>query len=154
MVRLVKNRDNKVPVKVTSFLNYGGFSATLEVEGLTKTVANLKSANASITFTAAEIDGFGEYVLGHLTVFDKKGDEFVKMLIQIQVVETEEEALGFQAFRMALVSFKAFTFSGGGGGGGGDVVRHSDFANVNTALPSIISCQDTVNNVVGILKGE
>lgn len=151
MVRLVKNRDNKVPVKVTSFLNYGGFSATLEVEGLTKTVANLKSANASITFTADEIEGLGEYVLGHLTVFDKNGDEFIKMLTQIQVVESESEALGFQAFRLALVSVKAFTFNGGGSR---DVVRHSDFADVDTALPSINSCQDTVNNVVGILKGE
>ena len=151
MVRLVKNRDNKVPVKVTSFLNYGGFSAPLEVEGLTKTVPNLKSANASITFTADEIEGLGEYVLGHLTVYDKNGDEFIKMLTQIQVVETEAEALGFHAFRMALVSVKAFTFNGDGGK---DVVRHSEFANVETALASINSCQDTVNNVVGILKGE
>ena len=154
MVKLVRNRDNRIPVKVTSFLNYDGYSASLEVEGLTKTVSNLKSPNAKIVFTEAEVDALDDFVLGHLTVLDKEGKEHEKMLIQIKVVDSEADAIGFQALRMALVSIKAFTYSGGGGSYGPDVVRRSDFAGVDGAKPSINSCQDTVNNVIDILKGE
>lgn len=153
MVKLVRNRDNRVPVKVTSYLDYDGFSASLEVEGLTKTVTNLKTANAKIEFTADEVDALGDFVLGHLTVYDKNGDEFIKMLVQIKVVDTEGDAVGFQAFRMALVSVKAYTYSGGSVNDP-DIVRRSDFEGLEKAKPSINSCQDTINSIVDTIVGE
>lgn len=146
MVKLIKGQDNVIPVRVTSLMDYSGYSAALEINGTTKKIENIKSKNVSITFTSDEIDEYGNNILGYLTIFDGSGKLHMKMLIQFKVVDTAGDALGFQKISVVIVS--SFNYNWSGGGGGRDVVRKSDFADIEQAKASINSCQKTVNAIL------
>jgi len=150
MIKLIKGQDNVIPIRVTSLMDYSGYSATLEINGTTKEIGDIKSKNVSITFTSDEIDEYGNNILGYLTIFDGSGKLHMKMLIQFKVVDTAGDALGFQKISIVIVSSFNYNWSEGGGGGDvpADVVRKSDFAGIPEAQASINSCKTTVNEIL------
>ena len=152
MVKLIKGQDNVIPVRVTSLMDYSGYSAVLEINGSTKEIGDIKSKNVSITFTSDEIDEYDNSILGYLTIFDGSGKLHMKMLLQFKVVDTAGEALGFQKISVVIVSMFNYNWSEGGGEVPADVVRKSDFAGIEAAKASIISCQNTVNSILDVVQ--
>ena len=148
MVKLVKNQSNRIAISVTSLIDYSGFSASLEVGGITKTIPSLKSANAKVEFSASDIGGMTDFATGYLTVLDGDGKTYVRMMPMFKLVENPAEAVGFQTITVVIVPL--FRYEGGGGGGDvpKDVVRKSDFAGIDKAKASVNSCQTAVNSIL------
>lgn len=156
MTKLVKGQDNVIPVRVTSLIDYTGFSATLEIKGASKNISNLKSPEAKVVFLASEIASYGESTFGYMTIRDAQGEQHMKMMIQFKVVDSLSEALGFQTISVVIVSKFDYNWNGGGGGGDvpEDVVRKSDFIGIVPAKPTINSCQSTVNSILEAVNQE
>ena len=158
MVRLIEGQDNKIPVRVTSLIDYSGFSAKLELGSMTKTVSDLKSASASIEFSASEVDSLDGFAMGHLTVYNASNEVHMKMLVQFSVVASAGAAQGFQKISITIVSlFKYEGGKGGGGGGGGDdgrYVKRSDFDNISPPKNSTNSNTETIKSILDAAKGE
>ena len=106
MVYLVKGRDNKIQVSVTSTIDCSGFSAVLDVAGIQKDISNLKSRSISVLFPADEIECFGTNLLAYLYVYDKSGKLYIKNLVSMGTCETEDRARGKQKISIVLVSIR------------------------------------------------
>lgn len=119
MVKLVKNRVNKIPVKVTAIIDYTGFSASLSVGGITKNIEDLKARSLAIEFSPEEIDAIGEGALGTLVVQNTEGKTHISSSVQFKVIDSDTEAAGFQVLRTVLVSM--LPLYGSRRSGGGDI---------------------------------
>ena len=119
MVKLVKDKENRIPVVVTALIDYSGFSATLDLPSTSKSIPALRKANLAVTFSAEEVEGIGEYAVGTLSVYNPDGELHMKSLVTFIPVETERDAVGFQQINVILVSLLKFEGSRRGGGGGG-----------------------------------
>lgn len=106
MVRLVRDKENRISVKVTATVDYTGFSAALSISGIDKGVANLKAKNIRMVFTTSEVAGIGKNAQGILTIYDSKGEVYVKNLVWFETVGTESDAVGYQTISVVLVSMK------------------------------------------------
>ena len=155
MIKLVKGENNTIQVKVTSLVNYSGFSAMLEVNDTIKNIPNLKVSNPKIDFTAEEVDEIGQDALGYLTVYNAKGEQHVRIMYQFAVVENEADAVGSQKMSVVIVSVPSYTaWSEGSGSWGGytplpkNVITSNDFAGIEEAEPSIESNTDTINKIL------
>lgn len=138
MVKLVRNKENAIPVNVTALIPYAGFSATLDIEGIyRKDIHNLKTANPKFEFSTSDVDKIGEDgITGTLTVINNSGKIHTISRVTFAAVDDEREAAGFQAIYLPIVSLLKYMGSrrdgggGGGGGGGGDeYVSHQEFDN-------------------------
>lgn len=152
MVKLVKNRVNKIPVVVTAIIGYAGFSATLELNGATKTISNLKVANPSVEFTEDEIESIGaDGAVGLLTVRNDKGEVHTVCQVNFSAVDDEREAAGFQKIYLTLVSLLKYMGSRRSGGGDdpsdpatkADVQRVQDSVDAVARTVSVVSQQVT-----------
>ena len=104
MVRLVRDKVNRIPVKVTATIDYTGFSATLRVAGANKSLANLKAGNLRLEFTPEEVSEIGEGAEGFITVLNRKGEIHVSNRVWFVAVDTDAEASGYQKISIVLVS--------------------------------------------------
>ena len=115
MVRLVRDKINKIAVRVTSTVDYTGFSASLSLGGATKDIPNLKASNIRLTFSPEEISEIGQGMDGTLTVLNANGDVYVKNRVRFISVSTEGEAAGYQKISIVLVSMSGYAPGTGGG---------------------------------------
>lgn len=104
MVRLVRDKENRISVKVTATVDYTGFSATLRVAGANKSIANLKAGNLRLDFTPEAVNEIGSGAEGFITVFNKKGDIYVTNRVWFSAVDNEGDAVGYQKISIVLVS--------------------------------------------------
>ena len=123
MIKLVKEKVNRVSVGVTAIIDYSGFSATLELMGISKTLSDLSAKNLWLEFSPAEVENIEETTYGTLTVLNKERKIHSKCLVTFSAVDTEREAAGWQRLIITLVSLLKYEGSRRDpqGGGGGDI---------------------------------
>lgn len=127
MIKLVREKVNRVSVGVTAIIDYSGFSATLDLLGSTKTLSDLSAKNLWLEFSPSEVEKIEDTTYGTLTVLNKENKIHTKCLVTFSAVDTEREAAGWQRLIITLVALLKYEGSrrdpsggGGGGGGGGD----------------------------------
>ena len=111
MVKVVRDMENKIPVKVVSLIDYSGFSAELEINGITKSVENLASAAPSVVLSADEVATLEPSTMGRFTVFNKDGEIHVVYKIYFSVVDSPLEVQGFKPIRIVIVSSFKYEWS-------------------------------------------
>ena len=124
MIKLVREKVNRVSVGVTAIIDYSGFSATLDLLGSTKTLSDLSAKNLFIEFSASEVEKVKDTTYGTLTVLNKEGKVHSRCLVTFSAVDDEREAAGWQRLIITLVALLKYEGSRrdpSGGGGGGDV---------------------------------
>ena len=104
MVKIAKGMENKIPIRVVSLIDYSGFSAKLEVNGIEKTVANLSSASPNVVFSAEETDSLGSSAFGRFCIYNKKGEVHVIYKLYFVVVNDPLEIQQFKPIRVVIVS--------------------------------------------------
>ena len=104
MIKLVKEKVNRVSVGVTAIIDYSGFSATLDLLGTSKTLSDLSSKNLWIEFSPADVEKIEDTTYGTLTVLNKEGKVHSKCLVTFSSVDSEREAAGWQRLIITLVA--------------------------------------------------
>lgn len=110
MVKIVRDMENKIPIKVDSLIDYTGFSAELEVNGITKSVSNLATKSPYIVFSAGEVESLNPAAFGIFTVYNKKGEVHIVYKIYFSVVDNQIEIQQFKPIRIVIVG--AFKYEG------------------------------------------
>jgi hypothetical protein len=88
-------------------IDYTGFSAELEVNGITKSVSNLASKAPSIMFSVDETSSISPAAFGRFTVYNKKGEVHIVYKIYFSTVDSLDEVQQFKPIRIVIVgSFK------------------------------------------------
>ena len=121
MVRVVKDMENKIPIKVVSLIDYTGFSAELEVNGITKSVSNLASKDPSVTFSADETSSISPAAFGKFTVYNGKGEVHIVYKIYFSTVDTTDDIQQFKPIRIVIVG--SFKYDGIDSGSDEDIAR-------------------------------
>lgn len=116
MVRVVRGQENKVPVKVTSLIDYSGFSAKLEVNVIEKTVSNLAAKSPIIVLSSSDVAALGNNAFGTFTVYNPSGEVHAVYKIFFNVVDSQSEVQSFGRIRIVIVS--SFEYNPGGSGSG------------------------------------
>ena len=104
MVRLVRDKENRISVKVTASVDYSGFSASLSIPGVEKIIPDLSARNIRIDFSPAEVESIGQNAQCVLTVYNAEGEVYVNNMVWFETVATESEALGHQNISIVIVS--------------------------------------------------
>lgn len=104
MVRLVRDKENRISVQVTASVDYSGFSASLSIPGVEKIISDLSARNMRIDFSPAEVESVGKNAQCVLTVYNAEGEVYVNNIVWFETVATESEALGHQVISIVLVS--------------------------------------------------
>lgn len=108
MVRLVRDSENRITVRVVSTVDYSGFSASLSVSGIEKIIPNLRAKNIKLEFSPSEVTSIGQNAQGVLTVYNAAGEIYINNLIWFETVETEGAAVNYQAISIVLVSLQKY----------------------------------------------
>jgi hypothetical protein len=145
MIKLVKEKVNRVTVGVTAIIDYSGFSATLDLMGTTKTLSDLSDKNLWIEFSPSDVAKVEETTYGTLTVLNKEGKVHSRCLVTFSAVDTEREALGWQRLIITLVAL--LKYEGSRRGGGGDPSDPATKADVQKVQDSVDALSLTVDNV-------
>lgn len=119
MVRVVRGQENKVPVKVTSLIDYSGFSAKLEVNLVEKTVSNLAAKSPIIVLSPSDVASLGNNAFGTFTVYNQSGEVHAVYKIFFKVVDSQSEVQSFGRIRIVIVSSFEYNPGGSGSGSGG-----------------------------------
>ena len=120
MVKIIKGEENKIPVRVTSLIDYSGFSAKLEIAGLEKTVADL-SKNPKVLLSSSDVETIGASNIGTFTVYNTEGEVHAVYKIFFSAVDSASAAVSFNVIRVTIVA--SFKYDWYGSGGGGDLSR-------------------------------
>ena len=125
MVKIIKGEENKIPVRVTSLIDYSGFSAKLAIAGIEKTVAYL-GKNPKVVLSASDVETIGDSNIGTFTVYNADGEVHTVYKLFFGAVDTAPAAIPFNVIRVTIVSTFKYDWSGSGGGSGDLSRRVSD----------------------------
>ena len=157
MVKIIKGEENKIPVRVTSLIDYSGFTAKLEVEGIEKSISDL-SKHPKVVLSSSEVEAIGDVNIGTFTVYNADGDVHAVYKLFFQAVDTVPEALSFNVIRITVVSsFEydwAHTSDSGGGSGSGDGDLSGRVSKLETAMNDKVSIYyDEDSSTIGFTQG-
>ena len=157
MVKIIKGEENKIPVRVTSLIDYSGFTAKLEVEGIEKSISDL-SKHPKVVLSSSEVEAIGDVNIGTFTVYNAEGDVHAVYKLFFQAVDTVPEALSFNVIRITVVSsFEydwAHTSDSGGGSGSGDGDLSGRVSKLETAMNDKVSIYyDEDSSTIGFTQG-
>lgn len=168
MVKLVKGENTTVRMVVSSVVSYSGMNGTLEVMGVTKTIADMNAKNIKIVFSAADAEAVGDLpVYGTLVVKDSKNNVLMTAMVEFVAVETERDAAGFDLISV-MIPIPFNLPHGGGGGGGGDETlakakaytdkcfedQRDEFLDIDNPSRTVNSLTGTVTEMLLSLKGQ
>ena len=105
MISLKAGVDNVVNVAVESTIDIAGFTATLTIGSLTKTIADLSGASPKLEFSAADVEAVGdEPCYGVLQVMDTDGKLYLEMRPEFRIIEANDnDAQWVQTLYMTVV---------------------------------------------------
>lgn len=160
MVKIIKGEENKIPVRVTSLIDYSGFTAKLEVEGIEKSISDL-SKHPKVVLSSSEVEAIGDVNIGTFTVYNADGDVHAVYKLFFQAVDTAPEALSFNVIRITVVSSFEYDWAhssasggGSGSGGSGDSDLSGRVSKLETAMKDKVSIYyDEESSTIGFTQG-
>lgn len=157
MIKLVKEKVNRVTVGVTAIIDYSGFSANLDFLGTSKTLSDLSAKNLFIEFSASEVEKVKDTTYGTLTVLNKEGKVHSRCLVTFSAVDDEREAAGWQRLIITLVALLKYEGSRRDPSGGGGEVDPDKIREIVRTTPITVTDPEgqqetvTVNQMAGMV---
>jgi len=148
MIVLKSGVGNIVNVAIENTIDISGFSATLSIGSLTKTIADLAAKSAEFVFSAEEVDAVGaENFYGVLQIQNADNELYLEMRPQFHIIDSEGDSTDSWLQTLYIIVVGDFSVMRTGGVPK-DIVRKSDFEGIGEAKGSVHSCQKTINEIL------